>query len=162
MIHAYPLWKLLHVLSSTILFGTGLGIAFFCWLGYRSALRANDIGALRAVLRLTVVADYCFTAPAVLLQITSGLILMWLLGWPWVSQWAAAVYALFVLAGACWLPVLWLQIRLEREAAGAATIAALPGHFHMRFRWWFGLGVPAFTAVILIFYLMIAKPLPVM
>ncbi len=161
MSHAYALWKTVHVLSATILFGTGLGTAFFCWFGYRNALRSNDIGALRTVLRLTVIADYCFTAPAVVLQAASGLVLMSLLGWAWMSQWSTAVYGLFVLAGACWLPVVWLQIRLSRDAARAPSTAALPVRFHRWFRWWFALGVPAFAAVIVIFYLMVAKPLPV-
>lgn len=161
MSHAYALWKTVHVLSAAILFGTGLGTAFFCWFGYRSALRSNDIGALRTVLRLTVIADYCFTAPAVVLQAASGLVLMSLLGWPWMSQWSTAAYGLFVLAGACWLPVVWLQIRLSCDAARAPSIGALPVRFHVWFRWWFALGVPAFAAVIVILYLMVAKPLPV-
>jgi uncharacterized membrane protein len=160
MSHAYALWKTVHVLSATILLGTWLGTAFFCWLGYRSALRSSDIGALRTVLRLTVIADYCLTAPAAVVQAASGLVLMSLLGWPWMSPWSAAVYGLFMLAGACWLPVVWLQIRFERDAERAPSIASLPVRFHNWFRWWFALGVVAFAAVIAIFYPMVVKPIP--
>ena len=80
MTSAFLLWKTAHILSATILFGTGLGSAFFCWFGYRVALRTGEIAALRTVLRLTVIADACLTAPAVLFQAVSGVVLMHLLG----------------------------------------------------------------------------------
>jgi uncharacterized membrane protein len=80
-------------------------------------------------------------------------------GWPLVSPWSIAVWSLFLLAGACWLPVLKLQVLLRDEAGRAASVVALPAHFHVLFRWWFALGVPAFAAVIAIYWLMVAKPL---
>ena len=155
------LWKTAHILSAAILFGTGIGIAFFCWFSYRSALRTGEISVLRSALRWTVIADACFTAPAVVFQGLSGLVLMNEMGWPMVSAWSIAVWSLIVLSGACWLPVVALQIGLSREAQRAASIAALPARFHKRFRAWFALGVPAFAAVVMIFYLMVAKPLAV-
>jgi uncharacterized membrane protein len=155
----FLLWKAAHIISATILFGTGVGIAFFCWFGYRGALRSGEIAALRALLRLTVIADAWFTAPAIALQLVSGVALMHLRGWPLASPWAAASFALLALAGACWLPVVVIQIRLCREAQRAASIDALPAGFHWLFRVWFALGVPAFAALIVIFYLMVAKPL---
>ncbi len=158
MTSEFLLWKTAHILSATVLFGTGLGIAFFCWFGYRGALRANEIAALRSVLRLTVIGDACFTAPAIVLQIVSGLVLVHMLGWSLASPWAAASIALFALAGACWLPVVVIQIRLLREARQASSIDALPAGFHRRFRRWFALGVPAFAALVVVFYLMVAKP----
>ena len=158
---AFQFWKIAHILSAAIVFGTGLGIAFFCWFGYRNALRSRDIGALRSALRLTVIADACFTAPAIVFQALSGVILMNYLGWPLVSAWSIAVWVLFLLAGACWLPVLYIQARLSRESRETASIDALPPWFHTWFRRWFVLGIPAFAAVIAIYWLMIAKPLAV-
>ena len=158
---AYALWKTLHVLSAAAILGTGFGIAFFTWFGYRGALRSKDLGALRSVLRLAVLADACITAPAIAFQAASGLILASGLGWPLASAWSAAVWGLFALAGACWLPVLRIQVRLQREAREAVSIEALPASFHARFRVWFALGVPAFAAVIAIYWLMVAKPLAV-
>ena len=157
----FAFWKTAHVLSAAVIFGTGLGIAFFTWSGSRAALRARDIGALRLVLRYTVVADACFTAPAVAFQAASGVLLVERLGWPQVSAWTLAVWALFLLAGACWLPVLRIQSLLSRAAQGAVSVDALPGSFHRLFRWWFALGIPAFAAVIAITALMVAKPLSV-
>ena len=155
---AYTLWKTAHIVSAAILFGTGIGIAFFCWFGYRSAMRTRDIGALRATLRLTVIADFCFTAPAVVFQMISGVVLMNILGWPMVSTWSIAVWGLYLLTGACWLPVVAIQIRLKREADLVISIATLSAKFHTTFRLWFALGVPAFAAVVIIFFLMVAKP----
>jgi len=156
---ALAFWKTAHILSASILLGTGLGIAFFCWFSYRSALRSGEIAVLRSALRWTVIADACFTAPAVVFQAASGLVLMDLMGWSLTSPWSVAVWALYALTGTCWLPVVYLQVLLSREAARAATVESLPARFHRRFRWWFLLGIPAFTAVVLIYYLMIAKPL---
>jgi uncharacterized membrane protein len=156
------LWlKVLHILSATVLFGTGLGIAFFCWSGYRSALRSGEIAVLRSALRWTVIADACLIAPAVVYQPVSGLVLMKKMGWPMVSPWSEAVWALFVLVGACWLPVVAIQVWLRDEAERAESVAALSSRFHRRFRSWFALGVPAFGGVIVLFYLMAAKPLAV-
>jgi uncharacterized membrane protein len=154
-------WKTLHVLCAAVLLGTGAGIAFFCWFGYRGALRSGEIAALRMVLRLTVIADACFTAPAVVLQVVTGVVLSDLYGWPLVSPWSLTVWGLFLVVSACWLPVLVIQKRLLREASAAGSMDALSPEFRRRFRLWFMLGVPAFGSVIAIYYLMVAKPLPV-
>ena len=156
---ALAFWKTAHILSGAVLFGTGLGIAFYCWFGYRHAMRAGDIGALRGTMRLTVVADAWFTAPAVVFQAVSGVVLMTLLGWPLLSAWSVAVWSLFVFTGACWLPVVWMQILQWREARDTASVSALSDAFHRRFRLWFVLGIAAFAAVIAIYWLMVAKPL---
>jgi uncharacterized membrane protein len=158
---ALAFWKTAHILSAAVLFGTGLGIAFHCWFGYRGAMRSADIGALRAALRLTVVADAWLTAPAIAFQAASGVVLMTLLGWPLLSAWSVAVWSLFIFTGACWLPVVWIQRAQWREAQTASSVTALSGAFHQRFRVWFALGVAAFAAVIAIYWLMVAKPLAV-
>lgn len=157
----FEFWKTAHILSAAIVFGTGLGIAFFCWFGYRGALRSRDIGALRSVLKLTVIADACLTAPAIVFQAASGVVLMNHLGWSFVSAWSLAVWALFLLAGACWLPVLYIQAQLSRESERSASVDALPAWFHAWFKRWFALGIPAFASVVAIYWLMVAKPLAV-
>ena len=150
--------KTLHILSAAILFGTGIGIAFFAWFGSRRALRAADIGALRTILRLTVLADFCFTAPAVLVQLGTGYALVRLLGWSFSSPWMLAVGGLFALVGLCWLPVVWIQMRLSRVAEQTPDVKALPTSFHRLFAWWFVLGIPAFAAMLALFWVMVAKP----
>ena len=155
-------WKLLHLLSASVVFGTGMGIAFFAWFGYRRAMAAEEIDGLRAVLRLTVIGDTVFTAPAVVLQLVSGIVLINLNQWSLLSPWSLSVLALYATVGALWLPVVVIQILMSREANRAPTIADLSPGFHRQFLAWFVLGVPAFLIVLLLFYLMVAKPLPVL
>ena len=64
-----------------------------------------------------------------------------------------------LLAGACWLPVVWLQIQLSKMAdAALASGQPLPARYWRYARWWEGLGYPAFIAVLVVFYLMVNKP----
>lgn len=150
------LWvKWVHILSSTLLFGTGLGIAFFMWRAHRQGDPALIAGTARTV----VIADACFTAPAVVVQLATGLWLASRLGIELSTLWLKAALVLFFVAGVCWLPVLWLQMR-ARDLALAAVAAEAPlgAGYHRVMRWWFWLGWPAFLGVIVIFWLMVSKP----
>ena len=150
------LWvKLLHVLSSTLLLGTGLGIAFFML----SAHRRGDPKLIAATASTVVIADACFTAPAVIVQFATGLWLAQQLGAPLSTFWLKTALLFFFMVGACWLPVLWLQLRARDLARHAlATGTPLPTAYFRVMRWWFWLGWPAFIAVIAIFWLMVFKP----
>ncbi|MEG3789522.1 DUF2269 domain-containing protein [Lysobacter sp. CCNWLW3] len=152
---AYLWVKWLHILSSTLLFGTGLGIAFFFWLAHRR----GDARVIAATARTVVIADACFTAPAVVVQLLSGLWLAHTLGLPFEAFWLKTALVLFFVIGACWLPVLWLQLR-ARDLAQAATRdgTPLPPAYYRVMRWWFWLGWPAFLSVLAIFWLMVLKP----
>ena len=109
---AHVFWKLVHLLSAAVLFGTGVGIAFFAWFGYKRAMAIGEIDGLRAVLRLTVIGDTFFTAPAVVMQLASGVILVNLNHWSLASPWAATALGLFGVVGLLWLPVVVIQIRM--------------------------------------------------
>lgn len=150
------LWvKWIHILASTLLFGTGLGIAFFMWFAH---LR-GDARVIAATARTVVIADACFTAPAVVVQLATGVWLTRLLGLPLDIFWVKAALMLFFVIGACWLPVLWLQVRARNLAQRAvADGTPLPPAYHRAMRWWFWLGWPAFVSVIVIFWLMVMKP----
>lgn len=151
----YLLLKYLHVISSTLLFGTGLGTAFHGWMAQRS----GETRAIVVVNRNVVRADWLFTAPAVVAQPITGVLLAERAGYPLDSGWLVTAMALYVVVGACWLPVVWLQIRMHRLAAAAlAQGTPLPPAYHRAARWWFWLGWPAFLGVLAIFWLMIAKP----
>lgn len=148
--------KLAHVLSGAVLFGTGLGIAFFMvWATRsRSARTVADVG------RIVVVADFLFTATAVVIQPLSGLWLIKAQGWSLTEPWLLATYGLYVFTGLCWLPVVWIQMRMARlaEAASEAGDDALPPAYDRLYWAWFALGWPAFAAVIGIYALMLFKP----
>ncbi len=151
----YEIVKTVHILSATVLFGTGVGTAWFMW----RASRSGDVAVVVATARNVVLADWLFTAPAIILQPLSGLWLILLGGYSPAETWLLWTYGLYLLAGACWLPVVWLQIRMRDLAAAAVTIGApLPARYRRYARIWFGLGWPAFVAVIFIVYLMVAKP----
>ncbi|MCC7096797.1 MAG: DUF2269 domain-containing protein [Thermomonas sp.] len=151
----YLTLKWIHILSSTLLLGTGLGIAFFMWMAHRS----GDARQIAATARVVVIADALFTAPAVVVQLGTGLWLAWLLHLPLTEFWVGTALLLFFVIGACWLPVVWLQAR-ARDLARAAVEAGmpLPPAYARVMRWWFWLGWPAFISVIAIFWLMVHKP----
>lgn len=153
----YLLLKTLHIVSSTLLFGTGLGTAFFMWMANRSRNRQ----AIAVVTGHVVKADLFFTTPAVLVQPASGLLLMHSAGYTlslMPLNWLGLSLLMYGLAGACWLPVLWLQWRMHRLAAAAPHEPELPAQYWRYERWWTGLGMPAFTGLVLVFWLMTAKP----
>lgn len=151
----YLIVKWLHILSSTLLFGTGIGSAFYLLV---STLR-RDARVVAGVARIVVVADWMFTATTVLFQPLSGWYLARLAGMPLSTPWIAWSLLLYAVAVACWLPVVWLQVRMRDLASEAAHHgAALPPAYDRCFRAWVALGIPAFLAFVSIFYLMTAKP----
>lgn len=147
--------KLIHILSAILLFGTGLGTAFH---GLASNL-SGDVRAIAVANRNVVIADWLFTTPTVIIQPATGLWLAYLQGWSFTSGWIVWSLALYALAGVCWLPVVWLQMRLRRMAEQAVVEGtALPPLYHRYFRIWFALGWPAFAAMVAIVGLMVLKP----
>jgi uncharacterized membrane protein len=151
----YLLIKTIHIVSATILFGTGLGIAFFM---FRSWF-ADDLQEKLFALRTTVMADYLFTAPAALIQPLTGAWLIWKGGFAWADGWLLATYILYAVAAACWLPVVWIQRRLKRiVAASLAAHVPLPREYNRLFRLWFALGWPAFLGLVAVFFLMVIRP----
>lgn len=145
----------LHVIGACVLLGTGAGIAFFMLLGHFTARPAT----VAAIARIVVIADFLFTATAVVLQPVTGIALVWRLGWSLWESWIAASIGLYIITGAFWLPVVWMQMRMRDLAREAERLGTpLPEEYHRLFWWWFSFGFPAFGAVIAIFWLMIAKP----
>lgn len=153
----YLIVKWLHVLSSTVLFGTGVGSAFYLL----TSTLSRDVRAVAVVARMVVRADWLFTATTAVLQPLTGFWMVHLAGIPLSTPWLKLSIVGYVLAVLCWLPVVWLQIRLRDLAAAAAREQQpLPSRYWQLFRWWFALGVPAFFLFVAIFWLMVAKSLP--
>lgn len=151
----YLVIKWLHIVSSVLLAGTGFGSAFYLFFANRS----GSLAAQAVVARLVKRADLWFTTPAVIVQPVTGVWLAMTAGWALDTPWLALSIGLYLIAGACWLPVVWLQIRLSRMAdAALASGQPLPALYWRYARWWEGLGYPAFIAVLVVFYLMVNKP----
>jgi uncharacterized membrane protein len=151
----YNLVKWLHVLSSTILFGAGVGSAFHLF----AATMRKEVPGIATATRNVVLADWLFTTPAAIFQPASGLWLVHLLGLPWRTPWVLWSLVLYAVAIACWIPVVWIQLRLRDNAVAAhAASCALPEDYWNLWRWWVALGLIAFAAFLAIFWLMVAKP----
>jgi uncharacterized membrane protein len=154
-LEVFQVVKTLHILSSAVLFGTGLGVAFFMFCSrYAKSIHEKYYAA-----RFTVLADYIFTAPAVIIQPLTGFWLMNEAGYDPMAFWLKSTYALYAVAGLCWVPVVWIQIQLRRMLSGCVAAGAeVPARYNRLFRIWFCLGWPAFLSLVAIFYLMVAKP----
>lgn len=151
----YVIVKWLHILSSTLLFGTGIGSAFYMLLTSLS----RDVRATAVVVRHVVLADWLFTTPTIIIQPLTGFYLIHLAGYPLTSRWIMWTIVLYLLAGACWLPVVWLQIKMRGFAQDAVKAGTeLPPIYWRYLRYWVLLGIPAFLALVVVFYLMVAKP----
>jgi uncharacterized membrane protein len=145
----------LHVIGSAVLLGTGAGIAFFMVMAHRT----RDPVLIAHTASVVVVADYLFTATAVVVQPITGALLVQAVGWGWAHSWIWASIILYVVTGALWLPVVWMQLRMRDLARAAAhNSTPLPRQYFTLFHWWFAFGIPAFLAVLAIIWLMLAKP----
>ncbi|MCC2098617.1 MAG: DUF2269 domain-containing protein [Hyphomicrobiales bacterium] len=152
---SYEILKFLHVLGAIVILGTGTGIAFFMLMAHRT----GDAGFIGRTAVVVVQADMIFTATAVVIQPVTGYFLMQQLGIPFTEGWLAASVVLYVVAGVFWLPVVWIQARMRDLALEAARDGApLPLRYHRLFRTWFIFGFPGFGSVLMIVWLMIAKP----
>ena len=147
--NAYQWIKLIHIISASILFGTGLGIAFFMLRAHLSGSRET----MAIVVRSVVMADWIFTTPAVVVQLLSGLWLTHRLGIPHESAWFLSVISLFTFVGLCWIPVVWIQIRIQRILANGGD----RNDYQRLFTIWIFLGILAFSGVLLLLLLMVSK-----
>ena len=151
----YVLLKYVHVIGAAVLLGTGAGIAFFMLLAHRT----GDAAVIAAVARMVVIADFVFTAGAVIVQPITGMALAWHMNYSIWEGWLALSILLYLVTGAFWLPVVWMQRRMRNLAIKAAQAGkTLPAEYRRLFRIWFAFGFPAFGSVLIIFWLMIAKP----
>lgn len=150
------LWlKWLHILSATLMAGTGLGSAYY----KHFTVSSGDVRAMAVVLRLVVLADIVFTIPSVVVQPVTGFWMAHIANFPFSSRWIVGATIGYAVAGVCWLPAFWLQLKMRDMAERAAADGTpLPEVFHRYGRIWTVLGVPAFLAMGAVFYLMVFKP----
>jgi uncharacterized membrane protein len=151
----YLIIKWIHIVSSTILFGTGIGSAFYMFI----ANRRKNISDIYFATRHVVIADWIFTTPSIIIQLITGLWMMHLAGYNLTDTWIKWGLILYFFAGACWLPVVWMQIKMRDMAKSSLeTGKPLPERYWQMDKWWICLGLLAFPAIIIVFYLMVMKP----
>ena len=150
-----PLLRWAHVIGACVLLGTGAGIAFFMVMAHRT----GEAALIAHTARIVVIADWLFTASAVVVQPITGALLVHAVGWSWSESWIVLSLGLYVLIGCFWLPVVWMQAKMRDLAAEAARMnAPLSARYHQLYRAWFLCGFPAFFSVLAIVWLMRAQP----
>lgn len=155
MIDTLILARWLHVIGATVLLGTGSGIAFFMLMAHRT----KDAALIAHVGQTVVVADFLFTASAVVVQPLTGLWLAHQIGWPLSTPWILWSIGLYIFIGCFWLPVVGMQMRMRDLARAAADAGEpLPSAYFRLYRLWFACGIPAFAAMLAIIWLMLEKP----
>lgn len=150
------LWlKFIHIVSSTVLFGTGMGTACTLWFAHKT----KDVRVIAAATRYVVTADWIFTTSSGFVQPLTGFWMVYLAGFSFKSLWLWGSILGYIIAGCCWLPVVVLQIKMRNLTHSALKInAPLPTAYFRYFKIWFYLGWPAFLSLILVFFLMTNKP----
>ncbi|MCP5073253.1 MAG: DUF2269 domain-containing protein [Rhodobacteraceae bacterium] len=147
--------RVAHVLGACVLIGTGTGIAFFMLMAHRTA----DPSFVAKTASVVVVADMVFTATAAIAQPITGYLLMRHLGWSFFDGWLALSLALYVIIGLFWLPVVWIQAKMRDEAQMSVQQGiALTTRYNRLYRIWFACGVPAFSAIVVLLWLMVTRP----
>lgn len=145
----------LHILGTCVLIGTGAGIAFFMLMSNRT----RDPALIAHTASIVVIADFIFTASAVVIQPVTGTLLSWEIGWSLTEGWVVTSIALYLIIGVFWIPVVFIQIRLRNEAIKAMeSECELSTKYHKLYKIWFACGFPAFTSILIIVWLMISRP----
>lgn len=154
---SYLILKLIHIISAAVLAGTGIGIAYFMLM----ASRSGNPQAVAVTARHVVLADWIFTTPAIVIQFITGVWLMKLLHYSFMSPWFVVVISLFVFIGGCWIPVVFIQYRLRNIAESREVDDVLDIRFRRLMALWTTLGIPAFLGIVIMFWLMVFKPFAV-
>ncbi|KCZ91793.1 DUF2269 family protein [Hyphomonas johnsonii] len=150
-----PLLRWAHILGAAVILGTGAGIAFFMVMAHRT----RDARLIAHTAAIVVLADWLFTASAVIAQPVTGVLLARAIGWPLTEGWLVASLALYVLIGLFWLPVVWIQHQMRNLARAAVQAGQpLPERYFRLYRIWFACGFPAFFAALAIVWLMVTRP----
>ncbi len=151
----YHSLKLLHILSATLLIGTGIGSVYYMW----RADRSNQLDTIALTSKHLVTADWLFTLPAAIVQPITGILMAQHLGIKFNTPWLFSSIGLYMLMGCCWIPVVWIQIRVASiTQQSVVNKTSLPKRYHQLMRYWYALGVPAFVAILAIVYFMVFKP----
>jgi uncharacterized membrane protein len=151
----YYVLKYIHVIGAVTILGTGIGIAFFMLMAHRT----GNVEFIAQTAGVVVVADGIFTATAVVIQPVTGYLLLHRIGAHLGQGWVVASIILYIVAGAFWLPVVWIQTQMRNlTRAATAKGADLPEAYNRLFQLWFAFGFPGFGSIMAIIWMMIAKP----
>jgi uncharacterized membrane protein len=147
--------KAVHLMAAMFFLGFGMGSVFYKIRAYQS----RDVRVIAFCDREIVRADWLFTVPSGVVLPLSGAYLVHLYHMPWMTPWVLIGLGGWAVAGLSWLPAAFLQIRMRRLAleAHASGEKVLPVAYHRAHRTWMLLGMPSFTAAMVVLWAMIAK-----
>ena len=152
----YEVLKITHILSACVLFGTGFGTALYMLF----VNLQSDLDLIARATRQVVFADWVFTGTSGVVQALTGFAMVALKGYALSHVWVLGAIVGYGIAGACWVPVVWLQLRCAQIAEQCLSARSpLTQQYRRYFRTWCLLGIPAFAALVVVFYLMTAGPL---
>jgi uncharacterized membrane protein len=146
--------RLLHVVSSALMFGVGVGAFWFMV----TTVRSGNPAAIAITTRNAVRAEWFIAAPVAVVQPTTGYLLMLQLGYPLQSLWFYAVATLYIVAGMCWVYLVKAELKMRAVAAVHSSAPAMPDAFGALFRRWILLATGSFAGVLGIFWLMVFRP----
>ncbi|MDH4565781.1 DUF2269 domain-containing protein [Pseudomonas sp. BN414] len=152
----YFLFKTVHGLLAAVLLGAALAGLFFARRAWKEADPQQMAATFASLVRLEC---WLIASSAVLLPL-SGLALAKVGGWPLGQRWLLWSVGIYLLAALCWLPLLWLQLRirnLARQAFRDGTALAPQVASHVAARTW--LAVIALVLLAVVYALMVIKPL---
>lgn len=151
----YTWLKMIHILGTIVMVGIGSGSVFY-------KFRADRGGDLRTIVfanKNVVLADWIFTAPSVIIQPISGLLMARIAGYPLTQNWILLGITFYITAGLCWLPAVYLQIQMRDISFNALTSSQpLPLLYRRMYTVWCWLGVGGFLSVLIVIYVMVFKP----
>ena len=141
----------LHVVSSALMFGVGVGAFWFM----TTAVGSGAAAAIAVTTRNAVRAEWVIAVPVSIVQPTTGYLLMRGLGYPLTSTWFWLVAGAYIVAGMAWVYLVKAEYRLRDLAA--ADAAAGPD-FAAVYARWRALAAMTFAGVLGIFGLMVFRP----
>jgi uncharacterized membrane protein len=150
------LWlKMIHILAAIVMVGIGSGSVFYKF----RADRGGDLREIAFANKNVVLADWIFTAPSVIIQPITGFLMARIAGYPLTQTWILLGIIFYITAGLCWLPAVYLQIRMRDISLNALAFnEPLPPLYRKMYKIWCWLGVGGFLSVIIVIYVMVFKP----
>ena len=152
----YSWLEWLHILSAIVLFGSAIAIAWFKWSGDRT----GDVHAIHTINQQVRAAGWIFTAPTLILQPVTGIILAVQSNRSLAEDWIAGSLVLYAVAAGCWTYGVRMQSRMLALSAATAVEEGrpLPAQYATVARWWRGLHIAMLASFLAILWIMVFKP----
>lgn len=152
----FPIIVFIHVLSATILFASGIITAIVMIEAFIRKHPKDMALSSQRVVR----ADWYMTLPSATTQAATGIILVHLMNIPFSTLWVVWTIILYSFSIILWVIVVQLQIHIaELAQISWYQKTPFPKVGWTYFKWWVVLGWPTFFCFLIIFWLMVTRPI---